>query len=177
MIIVFAYVVGCRVAVAQQRGLERPANALQASSGHSCRMTTTVSIYCPLEGRRLCKKLITSLGLGRGALQRRILKRALYNQKWFQQLPDCRFQMLRPETRSTARQAGRLLQIDSTWPEMVSLSPRPDRALAPPAAVCGTESSVARRRACGSGSPSPPYFDAFALLDSPCPQISFTPTT
>ena len=39
--------------------------------------------------------------------------------------------------------------------------------LAPPAAVCGTESSVARRRAYGSRALSPARFGAFALLDVP----------
>ena len=38
MIVVFAYVVGCRVAVAQERGLEPPANSVKASNGQSCRI-------------------------------------------------------------------------------------------------------------------------------------------
>ena len=42
-----------------------------------------------------------------------------------------------------------------------------DGPLAPPASVCVTESSVARRRADGSGAPSPAGFGAFALLDGP----------
>ena len=49
----------------------------------------------------------------------------------------------------------------------VGVSQRPDGLIAPPAAVCGTESSVARRRAYGSGVPLLAGFGAFALLDGP----------
>ena len=49
----------------------------------------------------------------------------------------------------------------------VGFSQRPDEPLAPHAAVCGTESSVARWRAYGSGAPSPAGFGAFALLSGP----------
>ena len=51
--------------------------------------------------------------------------------------------------------------------ELSALRQRPDGPTAPPAAVCGTGSSVARRRAYSSGAPSPAGFGAFALLNGP----------
>ena len=44
---------------------------------------------------------------------------------------------------------------------------RPDGLLAPPAAVCETETSGAGRRAYGSGAPLLNGFGEFAMLDGP----------
>ena len=97
MIVAFAYVVGCRVAVAQEGGLERPAHALKASNGQSCRMTTTVFIYCPSE-KRLLRKKLRALVWGEGRC-RAGFSGKLYMARIFPKLPDCRFQMLWPKTK------------------------------------------------------------------------------
>ena len=85
----------CRVAVAQESGLERPANAPKASNGQS-RMTTTVFIYCPSEERVLRKKF----------------------ELWFGTAQDSQARFKGPEMVSEASR----LQIPEAWPEKLGRS-------------------------------------------------------